>query len=97
MTPQFLGFLRRFLSVLCLLCSAPGFQAIVGAVYDRPRSRNFDIVGGHRPPLQKTLSASAVSSLRFRLCCAVFLREGERGLKPRHYILDPKDPSQREI
>ena len=23
------------------------------AVYDRPQSRNCDIVGGHRPPLQK--------------------------------------------
>jgi hypothetical protein len=25
---------------------------IVGAVYDRPRCRNRNIAGGHRPPLQ---------------------------------------------
>ena len=28
--------------------------SLVGAVYDRPQSRKCDIVGGHRPPLQKT-------------------------------------------
>ena len=29
-------------------------RSLVGAVYDRPQSREDDIVGGHRPPLQKT-------------------------------------------
>src|SRR5437867_11493006 len=28
----------------------------VGAVYDRPRSRNLGIVVGHRPPLQLTVT-----------------------------------------
>ena len=32
-------------------------RAAVGAVYDRPRPRNFDMVGGHRPPLRLLMSA----------------------------------------
>src|SRR4030095_10364564 len=31
----------------------PGIKS-VGSVYDRTISRNFEIVGGHRPPLQLT-------------------------------------------
>src|SRR6267378_582369 len=38
----------------------------VGAVYDRPRCRNLDTVGGHRPPLQFESSGLADRSNRLR-------------------------------
>src|SRR5207249_3133825 len=37
-----------------LLMSWKSGWSAVGAVYDRPRCRNRKIVGGHRPPLQRT-------------------------------------------
>ena len=44
--------------------------AAVGAVYDRPHSGNFEIVGGHRPPLQ--LNASQLEAIHRAVNCSVF-------------------------
>ena len=37
-------------------------EGTVGAVYDRPQCRKFNILGGHRPPLQ----ANSAFLIRFR-------------------------------
>ncbi|MBI2150555.1 MAG: hypothetical protein HYU27_08120 [Acidobacteria bacterium] len=40
------------MGLITLQSQRSGEFLTVGAVYDRPRSRNSNIVGGHRPPLQ---------------------------------------------
>src|SRR5262245_41738524 len=42
----------------------------VGAVCDRPHSRDFEIAGGHRPPLQ--LNASQLEAIERAVNCSVF-------------------------
>src|SRR5439155_23978587 len=50
-------------SVSVYLASDPQFS--VGAVYDRPGSRNRDIAGGHRPPLQAHFPTRRSKSFSF--------------------------------
>src|SRR6266705_642931 len=44
--------LTRQNSLVGEIMMSPTGNWVVGAVYDRPRSCNWNIVGGHRPPLQ---------------------------------------------